>query len=184
MPLTMDMLREEHRNMSRLLDILGREVDRFERAEDVDYDLLTQIVDYFRSFPDLYHHPKEDFILRKLLERDPLQAEAFADLESQHEECSRRLVNLARAVVGVLIGSEVPRDRFVRIAREFINNERKHMAGEENKFFPAAMRHLSPDDWAEIDSRVSKFADPLSQMKQDMPHRYYLVREMLAGAAD
>jgi len=184
MSLTMDMLTQEHRNMSRLLDILDHQVCQFEQAKQVDYDLVTQIVDYFRSFPDLYHHPKEDLVFQKLLERNPVQARAFANLESEHEECSNRLFIFARAVVSVLIETHIPREGFVRIARNFIDNERRHMSGEESWFFPTAMQYLTAEDWAEIDSRVSKLPDPLSELGRETPHRYDLVRAELARTTD
>ena len=184
MSLTMDMLREEHLSMSRLLDSLEQQICQFEQAKDVDYDLVTQIVDYFRSFPDLYHHPKEDLIFQKLQERNPAQAKAFANLESEHEECAKRLFIFARAVVGVLIETEIPREDFVRMARDFTDNERRHMSGEEDRFFPTAMQYLTAEDWAEIDSRVSKLPDPISELQRETPHRYDLVRAVLASTTD
>ena len=184
MSLTMDMLKQEHRNMSRLLDSLDQQIYQFEQAKDVDYDLISQIVDYFRSFPDLYHHPKEDLIFQKLQDRNPVQAKTFADLDSEHEECSKRLFIFARVVVGVLIETEIPREKFVRIARDFIDNERRHMSGEENWFFPAAVQYLTAEDWAEIDTRVSKLPDPLSELERETLHRYDLVQAVLSRTTD
>ena len=51
---TMEMLQTEHRNMRKLLDLLERQVDLFVEAGEVDYGLLGEIIDYFRSYPGLY----------------------------------------------------------------------------------------------------------------------------------
>jgi hemerythrin-like domain-containing protein len=47
------------------------------------------------------------------------------------------------------------------IIRDFITHERHHMAMEERLFFPAAIKALQPDDWAEIASTLSDKKHPL-----------------------
>ena len=76
---TMEMLQTEHRIMSELLDLLERQVDLFEEGGEVDYDLLGEIIDYFRSYTDLYHHSKEDLVFESLIKRDPEAAVTLGD---------------------------------------------------------------------------------------------------------
>lgn len=175
--LTMDMLQREHRTMSRLLDLLERQITLFEKTEHPDYELISEITDYFRSFPDLYHHPKEELVLERLRERNPQAAAAVGDLEADHDGCAKHLDSFARNVVKVLLDAELPRDAFVRVARDFIDNERRHMKGEEQVFFPAAEENLTEADWLEIDARVAKFRDPLAAT--EMPHRFELIRKQI-----
>ena len=127
--------------MGRLLDLLEEQLARIETGTP-DYDLILEIIDYFRSFPDLHHHPKEDLVFRTLMRRDPAQAARFGDLEAEHETCSDQLDRFARAVVVALLEAETPRT-FADLARAFIDTERRHMAGEENVLFPAAMQCLT-----------------------------------------
>lgn len=174
---TVETLRSEHQNMTRVLGLLEHQVALFEEAGQPDYELIGQIIDYFRRFPDLYHHPKEEVVLARLRERAPDQAERIGDLEGDHEGCSDNLQNLARVVVRVLMGAEVSREAFVRLAREFIDNERNHMKGEEEVFFPIALEHLTPEDWQAIDEKVHRFSDPLNE--PDRPFRFDLLRRHL-----
>lgn len=178
MSLTMDMLREEHRVMQRLLDLLDRQIAMFEKAEQPDYQLLSEIIDYFRSFPDLYHHPKEELVLQRLAERDPDGAKRVGDLEEDHHECADRLDVFSRYVVQVLLEAEVPRGAFIEAARAFIDNERRHMKGEESVFFPAAEGSLTSEDWEKIDSRVAKFKDPL--LEEHLPYRFESIRAQIS----
>ena len=161
MPDTVDTLRAEHGNMVRALDLLERQIALIEAADEPDYDLIGQIIDYFRRFPDLYHHPKEELILARLKARAPDEAERIGDLESEHEGCSQHLQDFARTMVKVLLGSEIPRDDIIRVAREFIANERAHMRGEEEVFFPTVLEHLTDEDWRSIDEKARRFKDPL-----------------------
>jgi hemerythrin-like domain-containing protein len=181
MPRTMDVLLQEHRTIAKLLDLLERELGLLEKSPTPSYDLMLQIVDYFRTFPDLYHHPKEDLVFRRLVERDPEQAAKFGDLEAEHQHCSNRLADFSRAVVVTLLEAETP-STFAGLARDFIDNERRHMASEENALFPAAIHCLTKDDWAEIDARSARFKDPL--LEEHTGDRLDLLRSELTKAPD
>lgn len=161
MPQAITMIRKEHQNMTRLLDLLDRQVELFENAGRPDYELMKEIIDYFLTFPDLYHHPKEDLIFRKIKRRAPADAEKLFDLEQEHERVSDRLHAFTRAVVSVMLEAEMPRDSFVFVARDFIEGERKHMAEEEEHFLPVAIDTLTNQDWEEVDKAVAEFNDPL-----------------------
>ncbi len=161
MPVAIDAIRKEHVTMARILGLLEDQIDLFERAERPDYELIKEIVEYFRTFPDLYHHPKENLIYRKMVKSAGGEEMQFGDLEAQHEDVAVRLDLFARAVVNFMLEVEVRRDAFVGVARDFINGERKHMAGEESHFLPAALEALTDDEWVEIDRRVENISDPL-----------------------
>ena len=176
---TMEMLQTEHRIMSELLDLLERQVDLFEEGGEVDYDLLGEIIDYFRSYTDLYHHSKEDLVFESLIKRDPEAAVTMGDLEAAHDKVNDYLNRFTRAVVNVLLGKNVARSAFIAIARDFLDGERRHMTLEETIFFPAAKKALTDEDWKEIDARVAKFRDPLHET---VPiHRFERVRKELAA---
>ncbi len=174
---TITMLRAEHRVMTRLLDLLAGQVDRFELAEATDYELMKEIVDYFLTVPDLYHHPKEDLVHARMLRRGGAGAEGMHDIPAEHERGSERLHAFSRALVSILLDAEFPRDRFVQIAREFLDGERHHMQGEEKGFFPAAEEVLTVQDWAEIDERTAKLQDPI--IGEDKSPRFQVLREHL-----
>jgi len=173
---TLDMLRAEHEVMDRLLGIVEQQVDLFEKAEPTDYDLMKEIVDYFLTVPDLYHHPKEDLIYVRLRRRT---SGDMHDIPAEHEHVSERLHAFSRALISVLMDEEYPREQFVEIARKFLDGERRHMSGEEREFFPLAQDVLTDEDWMEIDARVSRFKDPL--MHGDKTYRFQAIREQLDG---
>ncbi len=161
-------LRSEHRTTARMLDLLDRQITLFEETQRPDYDLLKDIIDYFLTYPDLYHHPKENLILELLRKRNPEMAEPVGNIDKEHAEISTRLHEFAQAVVEVLMEMEISRDSFVEIARNFINEQRQHMVKEEQVFFPAALEVLSEEDWDEIDKKVSHFQDPLTATNSEL----------------
>jgi len=175
----MRALRDEHANIVRLLDALERQLELFDHGGRPDYDIVRGIADYFLSYPDLYHHPKEDLLFRKLQARDPETAKRFGDLQAEHEKLAARTREFAAVVRDVLEEAEVPREAFDRWTRDFIDFQRQHLKKEEHIFFPAAERSLTDDDWAELLERMTDRDDPL--FGAEVGKRYEVLRSDILG---
>ena len=156
-----DLLRQEHRNIDKLLLVLEQELRLFARGERPDYEVIRAVIAYFEVYPDAYHHPQEDMVFKKLKARDPAAAASVGDLAAEHQSGAERLRRVAQAVQGVLMDREILRQTVDGIIRDFIARERQHMAMEERVFFPAAIKALQPQDWAEIASTLTDQKDPL-----------------------
>jgi hemerythrin-like domain-containing protein len=154
-------LRREHSSMTKLLDALERQIAEFDRGARPDYDIVAGVIDYCLTYPDLYHHPKEDLVFAKLQARDPAAAEAIGDLRGEHESLAETTRRLAATLRQVLNEAEMPRDSVHAAAAKFIGFYRKHIEMEETRFFPAALMALTEADWAEIEGRLSERQDPL-----------------------
>ncbi len=158
-----DLLRQEHRNIEKLLLVLEQELSVFDRGERPDYEVIWAVIAYFQVYPDAYHHPQEDMVFEKLKARDPAAAANIGDLAAEHRSGAERLHRVAQAVESVLMMDRViPRHTVDDIIRDFIVHERRHIAMEERDFFPAAVKALQPQDWAEIaSSRLTGQKHPL-----------------------
>ena len=157
----MTKLQSEHRNISKILDALEHQMTVFDRGEQPDYDILTAIAAYFVGFPDRCHHPKEDLIYARLLAKGGDETQKWTDLEAEHEKISKLAHYFSQAVENVLKEVEVSRSTFIEVARHFVAQQRRHMKMEEEHFFPRALDILTPEDWAEIDEKMSDEKDPL-----------------------
>jgi hemerythrin-like domain-containing protein len=156
-----ERLSQEHRNIEKLLAILERELEVFDRGDRPDYEVVRAVISYFEVYPKVYHHPQEDLVFAKLRERDPVAAAKVGDLAREHHKGAERLRGVSQAVSYVLADGEVLRQNVVNIVRDFIVHERQHMMMEDQYFFPAALRALKPQDWTEIASAVTSHKDPL-----------------------
>jgi len=175
-PQIIDILRDEHCNIEKLLLVLEQELCVFNRAERPDYHVVQSVIEYFQDYPDCCHHPKEDMIFEKLKARDPITAASIGDLEVEHEKGSKRLGRVARTVESVLADREILRQTVDAIIRDFIDHERQHMAMEERVLFPAAVEVLLPQDWAEIRARLTARKDPLGTA---LEAKYRLLRHLI-----
>jgi len=159
--MVIDILRQEHRNIETLLLILERELDLFARGERPDYEVIHAVIAYFQVYPDACHHPLEDIVFEKLKARDSASAARIGDLAADHRRGAERLRRVARAVGSVPAERELLRQSVNNIIRDFVEQERRHMAMEERYFFPAAVKALRPQDWTEIAARLADQKDPL-----------------------
>src|SRR6516164_5491614 len=156
-----ERLSQEHRNIAKLLAILERELEVFHHGDRPDYEVIRAIISYFEVYPEVYHHPQEDLVFAKLRIRDPAAAAKVGNLATEHQKGAERLRRVARAVDSVLADRELLRQSVDAIVREFIEHERRHVRMEDRDFFPAALRALEPQDWAEIASALTGHKDPL-----------------------
>jgi hemerythrin-like domain-containing protein len=156
-----EILLEEHRNIKKLILVLEQELEVFDHSDQPDYEILQAIIEYFQDYPESYHHPKEDMVFKKLKMRDPAVANRIGDVEAEHQVETNRLRQLAQAVENILAGREFLRQTFHDVVRDFIEHQRQHMDKEERLLFPAAVKALRAEDWAEIDARLNDRKDPL-----------------------
>ena len=85
----------------------------------------------------------------------------IGELAREHQKGTERLRYVSKAVARVLAGGEMLRQDIDAIVRDFLQHERHHIAMEDSDFFPAAVKALTPADWAEISTMLSPHKDPL-----------------------
>jgi len=155
------ILQREHASIETLIKSLEWQLAEFERGETPDYDVIKEIINYFLSFPDIYHHPKEDIIFAQLKSADRESASLVGDLRHDHEQLTVRTREFADGIHAVLEEAQVPRESLLRWGRRFIELQRQHMDMEETVFFPTAKKVLKAEDWQIINSEINKHDDPL-----------------------
>ncbi len=156
----MEQLRTDHLNMARLISLLDMEMRTFEEAGAPDYELMLDILDYHMSYPELCHHPKEDLVYRRLMERDPASSEVVEELLEEHKKLTVMTKEFAELLRGITLDGEVPRERLGALGREYVALNRRHIEREETIVFPLAEKVLREQDWVEIDDAISG-NDPL-----------------------
>lgn len=144
----MHALRREHMDMTLLLDLMERQIAQFQAGDAPDFEVVRAIIGYFLTYPDLYHHPKEDLIAERLRLSAPEQAAALDRLLSGHQDLAYLTRRFATAAIDQMVrpGGE-PREWFSSLARDFVDSNRRHMAIEEERFFPLALQALTDEDW-------------------------------------
>ena len=120
MPHILDYLQVDHRNMRQLLRILDEELQAYDTRGSADFDLMKQIMEYTLHYPSLIHHPREEMLFRRLLDRDPASKGLVGDLTKEHEELARLTHRFAAALHNVAHDVELPRLLFTKLADEYV----------------------------------------------------------------
>ncbi len=118
-----ERLSREHRNIEKLLAILERELEIFDRGDRPDYEVIHAIISYFKVYPQIYHHPLEDLVFAKLRIRDPAAAAKVGDLAREHQKGAERLYRVTQAVDSALTDHQILRQYVDTIVRDFIEHE-------------------------------------------------------------
>jgi hemerythrin-like domain-containing protein len=176
-----EVLRQEHVSMARLLQLMDKLQRELASGQPPDYPLLNDISDYLQGFPDACHHPKEDLIFQKLGERDPEFHELGSDLEFEHGRLAKLTRRFAELLQAAQADEDASLDAFIRALSELVRTYRRHMAMEEKHLFPLAINKLRLSDWAEINSAVFEQTDPLADAASS---RYQLIRDKISELAE
>ena len=163
--LLMAELREDHRNISVILDVLQSVAERANAGEDPDFELVDDIMRYMTVYPDAVHHPKEDVVYAELQRRRPELAEGLDDVPEDHRQIAELGTNLRDDVEAILAGAAVRREQFVTDANAYIARLRNHMQWEEDDLFKR-IDEMIEDDAIGVD--VDAFAhikDPVFELE-------------------
>ncbi len=131
-------LREDHRNMSAMLDLLEREIERVRHGERPDYELIHDVMRYMTIYSDAVHHPKEDILYAAMRDEKPELAGGLDKVGPEHEELAALSEALRNDVEAIASGAAVTRDTLVRDAVHYIRRLREHMNWEEGDLFKCA----------------------------------------------
>ncbi len=77
-----EVLRQEHRNIEKLLRVMEQELAVFDEGKRPDYEVFGAVIEFFKKYPDSCHHPQEDIIYERFKTPAPDRAASIADLEA------------------------------------------------------------------------------------------------------
>lgn len=157
----MQELREDHRNMAVILEMLDDLVQQVEAGEDPDFSLLAEIMRYMTVYPDAVHHPKEDLMYSRLRERRADLAEGLDDVEADHLAIAKLGTRLRDDVEAVNAGTAVQRGTIIADAGKYAMRLRSHMQWEEQDLFRRIDTMLDEEPQEFDVSRYAHTKDPV-----------------------
>jgi len=154
-------LREDHRNLRLLLDLLESESSSITVDDEPDFELLHDIMQYMTVYSDAVHHPKEDLVYDLLREHDAEWATGLEQIEPEHREIAYLGTTLRNDIEAIISGTAVTRDRLNSDLQDYVIQLRKHMRWEEDELFPMADKLASANRDASISVALFPDDDPL-----------------------
>ena len=154
-------LNTDHEHVTQLLEILETQLDHVLNAESTDFDLLRDVMHYMTHYPDRVHHPLENLVIEKLIERDPSIREAAIPIVREHRELAEKSEVFLEMVSRVADGEMVLREEIEARGREYVAFLRTHMQKEDDDIFPLAEKVLTEEDLQQVADAMERRADPV-----------------------
>ena len=175
------MWHAEHRHFSRLLDLLEQQVAAFHDDDGPNYELMLDVVNYLRYFPDRFHHPREDVAFTRMAERDPSIKPLVAQLLQEHRVIAAAGTELLKYLEQVVEDVMIERAKVEAAAATYLVYYRRHLALEDGDLIARAEKLLTSEDWDAVAVAVPAGTDPL--FGEDSEPRYRQLRRQIALAA-
>lgn len=158
----MAALRAEHRHIAAVVELMAGQLDAIERGELVDTHVLYETMHYMVTWPDKFHHPREDLIYGRVAELDASAADSVDSLQREHDGMAKRGQKLLRDIEAWREGS-VGGGTVVKNGRDYIQRTYRHMNSEEKIVFPQIEEVLTTEDWRELaeDDQLKPVGDPV-----------------------
>jgi hemerythrin-like domain-containing protein len=157
----LERLQQDHRHLSRLLNLLDDLLDRFHEGNEPDFELICEMLEYMDCYADKVHHPSEELIFDRLRGRSNESYPTLDVLTRQHELLGQMNKRFRQSLDGI-VHEEVLRREDVEVqGRELVQTLREHLSLEEAEAFPLALERLSESDWEELVAEAPTVDDPV-----------------------
>ncbi|MGI9321328.1 MAG: hemerythrin domain-containing protein [Thiogranum sp.] len=177
----MAALRAEHKHLATIMGLFENQLASIEEGKLVDTHVVYEIMDYMRSWPDRYHHPREDLIYGRAAELNPVLADNVDSLQREHDAMAKRGQAVLQNIESWRQGGGSG-ERVIESGRDYIERTYKHMNSEEKLVFPAIEKTLSLADWRELaaEDLLAPVSDPVFGGRVDREFRN-LARKLRRG---
>jgi hemerythrin-like domain-containing protein len=157
----MTRLALDHHRLARLLDLFDHLLDRFHEGHEPDYELMAEMLEYMASYQDTIHHPTEELIFRRALDKGSQRHDVFDVLRHQHERLPQLNKRFRQSLEGIVHEAVLPRQEVEAQGRELVSTLREHMTLEDQEAFPIALARLGEADWEAVEALAPSAEDPV-----------------------
>ena len=164
-------LREDHRNMALVLNVLESTIETATNGEDPDFELIDEVMRYMTVYPDAVHHPKEDVVYAELKKQRPDLAEGLDDVPEDHKQIAALGSKLRDDVEAIVAGAAVRREQFIVDALKYVGRLRRHMIWEEEDLFNRIDTMIGEDSHAFDVGDFLHIKDPVFELEVEAAFR-------------
>jgi hemerythrin-like domain-containing protein len=161
----MTELREDHRNMAIVLDLLDELVEQMDAGKNPDFELFDEIMRYMTIYPDAVHHPKEDVVYEQLRRNRPDLSEHLDHVPDDHNDIAHLSSLLRDEVEAINAGAAVRREKMIEDTAAYVKRLRNHMQWEEQDLFKRIDKMLDAEPQTVDVSAYEHIKDPVFELE-------------------
>lgn len=148
----MQLLREDHAGLSRVLREIDAQRTLLQSAPGAARPVLTEALRYLLVYQHSIHHRREDLLFARVRARQPGLYANLRQLVREHrvdrQYVERLTTELSMATLAELRGRTG--QRLALQLRKFVHHSRDHMRREEVVFYSGCERVLHASDWKSL----------------------------------
>jgi len=146
-------LHQDHINMSKLLDLLEKNVEQIVSGERPDLRLMAEAIEYIGYYADLYHHPLEDILYEHFTNRDKALDQLLYSCRKEHRDLASCSQSALAPITLTLMDGMLPMEQIIKVLEKFLKAERDHLNFEEGQVFPMIKALANDEDWKMLRKR-------------------------------
>jgi hemerythrin-like domain-containing protein len=147
-----DQLKEEHRSILLMLEVLEAICKKFEEGKKVNTDDINGMIEFIKIYADKSHHLKEEDILFPAMEVAgiPNEGGPIGVMLSEHTAGREFVRGMCEATEDFISGNLRASSNFISNARNYIQLLSAHIYKEDNILYPMAETRLSDEKQEEL----------------------------------
>ena len=160
----LERLKLDHVRLRNVLNELNAAAEEAATGKTSAEDRLFCMMDYLVEYPHEIHHPIEDLVFARALEKtsDEAQAKVLYENANQHRALENETERLFAAT-----DMEIPNfDEIKQMILYYSDHQLQHMAHEEADVFPLVKSLLEKEDWDALEEQYAALHDPLFDMAE------------------
>ncbi|MCV6614803.1 MAG: hemerythrin domain-containing protein [Cellvibrionaceae bacterium] len=153
----------DHKHIQRLLRCMRGLAEPLE-DEGIDaerLELMLDIIDYIKNYPEHWHHPIEDQVFSLLLLKHIPESDLLREIICDHGRLEKQTIELEQIFRSVAQGCVVPSGQLQQQSQAYIAAQADHIEKENKWAYPLMERYLEDDDWDWIGQKIPQLDDPL-----------------------
>ena len=150
----------EHRLIEQVISMIEKESEVISATGKVNIPLLTNMVDFMRTYADKCHHGKEEGILFDVLEKKDMDVEHRAMMDKlidDHRRSRELTSNLNDLLTLFIRGERAAVENVVENLQTLASIYPDHIRREDKLFFPIAMKYLSTEEREDMLRQFKEF---------------------------
>lgn len=153
-----DQLKEEHKAIRVMLNVLGKMCQKLEAGEQVSPEHLEQALDFFKGFADKCHHFKEENLLFPAMEAVGFTKDAgpIYVMLLEHASGRNHIKQMSEGIAQYKFDVQQSIPTIVEAAKGYIQLLTAHIDKEDNILFPMADSRLLESKQGELEKEFDR----------------------------
>ncbi len=147
-----EILKEEHKIIKEMLNILEIIIKKIENNEEVEKEHLNQIIDFIKNFADKCHHGKEeDLLFKTMLNKGFPEGGPITVMLIEHETGREYVKKLDKGI------QDNNKKEIIENGKNYISLLREHIEKEDNILYEIAKGVLDNEEDKKLINEFEKF---------------------------